>query len=65
MRGLLKPLYTRIYFPGEAANDSDAVLSLVPADRKDTLIASVSEKTGSFEWNVMLQGPHETVFFEW
>jgi ubiquitin-protein ligase len=29
------------------------------------LIASVSEKTGLFEWNVMLQGPHETVFFEW
>jgi len=65
MRGLLKPLYTRIYFPGEAANDSDAVLSLVPVDRKRTLIAGGSEKKDSFEWNVMLQGADETVFFEW
>jgi protocatechuate 3,4-dioxygenase alpha subunit len=65
MRGLLKPLYTRIYFPGEAANDSDAVLSLVPTDRKRTLIAGGGEKKDSFEWNVMLQGSDETVFFEW
>jgi protocatechuate 3,4-dioxygenase alpha subunit len=65
MRGLLKPLYTRIYFPGEAANDSDAVLSLVPTDRKRTLIAGNSEKKDSFEWNAMLQGSDETVFFEW
>jgi protocatechuate 3,4-dioxygenase alpha subunit len=64
MRGLLKPLYTRIYFPGEAANDTDAVLSLVPVDRKRTLIAGGGEKD-AFEWNVMLQGPDETVFFEW
>jgi protocatechuate 3,4-dioxygenase alpha subunit len=65
MRGLLKPLYTRIYFPGEAANDSDAVLSLVPVDRKGTLIAKGSKKNDSFEWNVLLQGSDETVFFEW
>jgi protocatechuate 3,4-dioxygenase, alpha subunit len=65
MRGLLKPLYTRVYFPGEAANDSDAVLSLVPVDRKRTLIANDNEKKESLEWNVMLQGPDETVFFEW
>jgi protocatechuate 3,4-dioxygenase alpha subunit len=65
MRGLLKPLYTRIYFPGEAANDSDPVLSLVPVERKGTLIAHGNEKKDSLEWNVLLQGPDETVFFEW
>jgi len=65
MRGLLKPLYTRIYFPGEVANDSDAVLSLVPPDRKRTLIAGGRETKDFFEWNVMLQGSDETVFFEW
>jgi len=65
MRGLLKPLYTRVYFPGDAANDSDPILSLVPADRKGTLIASSGEQKESLVWNVLLQGPDETVFFEW
>jgi protocatechuate 3,4-dioxygenase, alpha subunit len=65
MRGLLKPVYTRIYFPGEAANDADLVLSLVPADRKSTLVASGKEGGDSFQWSVLLQGEHETVFFDW
>jgi protocatechuate 3,4-dioxygenase, alpha subunit len=65
MRGLLKPLYTRIYFPAEAANDADLVLSLVPAGRKSTLIASGKEGGDSFQWDVLLQGEHETVFFDW
>jgi protocatechuate 3,4-dioxygenase, alpha subunit len=65
MRGLLKPLYTRIYFSGEAANDADPVLSLVPVDRKNTLIASGKEGGDSFQWNVLLQGEDETVFFDW
>ena len=38
-RGLLVQLYTRIYFADEAANASDPILTLVPADRRDTLIA--------------------------
>ena len=39
MRGLLKHLITRVYFPDEAANAEDPVLKLVPADRRATLIA--------------------------
>jgi len=65
MRGLLKPLYTRIYFSGEAANDADPILGLVPADRRNTLIAQKEGENNSFEWNVILQGENETVFFEW
>ncbi|MGH8765876.1 MAG: protocatechuate 3,4-dioxygenase subunit alpha [Burkholderiales bacterium] len=62
MRGLLKQLVTRIYFPDEASNAQDPVLALVPADRRGTLIA---HKVGaSLEWNVMLQGKEETVFFD-
>ena len=38
-RGLVKRLFTRIYFPGEEANASDPILTLVPPDRRDTLIA--------------------------
>jgi protocatechuate 3,4-dioxygenase, alpha subunit len=67
MRGLLKPLYTRVYFDGEAANDSDEVLQVVPAERRKTLIArkDAAGSGGGFRWNVALQGPEETVFFAW
>lgn len=66
MRGLLKPLVTRMYFPGEPANDHDDVLALVPADRRSTMVArATDETTPSLEWNVTLQGTNETVFFEW
>jgi protocatechuate 3,4-dioxygenase, alpha subunit len=64
-RGLLKHLITRIYFPGEPANAEDAVLNLVPAERRSTLIAKRAEGApGVLEWNVVLQGEGETVFFD-
>ncbi|HEY7825702.1 MAG TPA: protocatechuate 3,4-dioxygenase subunit alpha [Candidatus Acidoferrales bacterium] len=65
MRGLLKQLTTRIYFPGEPANEEDAVLRLVPPARRATLIAArAAENSGELEWNVILQGAKETVFFD-
>lgn len=65
MRGLLKQLVTRIYFPDDPANAEDAVLALVPAERRGTLIASkLPGKPGALEWNVILQGRDETVFFD-
>ncbi len=65
MRGQLKQLSSRIYFPGDPANATDPVLALVPADRRDTLVAKpVSGKSGVLEWNVFLQGEKETVFFD-
>lgn len=63
MRGLLKQLYTRIYFPDEASNAQDAVLKLVPAVRRGTLVARPKAK-GVLEWNVVLQGRNETVYFD-
>jgi protocatechuate 3,4-dioxygenase alpha subunit len=65
MRGLLKPLYTRIYFAGERANETDPVLNLVPKGRRPTLIASQEPGSESFSWDVRLQGSDETAFFEW
>jgi protocatechuate 3,4-dioxygenase alpha subunit len=66
MRGLLKQLSTRIYFPDEAANADDPVLQLVPADRRPTLLArAASAGNGDLEWNVALQGNDETVFFDY
>jgi protocatechuate 3,4-dioxygenase alpha subunit len=63
MRGLLRRLVTRIYFPDEPGNAADFVLNLVEPGRRATLIA---KKTGSgaLEWNVVLQGLEETVFFD-
>ena len=63
MRGLLKQLSTRIYFPDDPANAQDPVLQLVPAARRATLIAKRRAK-GVLEWNVFLQGRDETVFFD-
>ena len=64
MRGLLRHLVTRIYFAGEAANEEDAVLKTVPAERRETLLAERQEKDGSWRWDVHLQGERETVFFD-
>jgi protocatechuate 3,4-dioxygenase, alpha subunit len=63
MRGLLKHLLTRIYFPEEPANAEDPVLKLVPADRRLTLVARRAGP-GALEWNIVLQGREETVFFD-
>lgn len=64
-RGLLRRLVTRIYFPDEGANASDYVLNLVEPARRGTLIAKkVSGQAGALEWNVIMQGPGETVFFD-
>jgi protocatechuate 3,4-dioxygenase alpha subunit len=65
MRGQLKQLVSRIYFPGEAANAKDPVFAGVPADRRATLVAKkVAGKAGALVWNVSLQGRDETVFFD-
>ena len=63
MRGLLKQLVTRMYFPDDAANTDDPVLKLVPAERRATLIAK-KRSDGALEWNLVLQGKNETVFFD-
>src|SRR6478672_11202750 len=36
-RGMLLHLFTRIYFEGDPANGQDAVLALIPAERRRTL----------------------------
>jgi protocatechuate 3,4-dioxygenase alpha subunit len=63
MRGLLKRLVTRVYFPDEPRNADDRVLRLVPAERRGTLVA---RRTASDElaWDIILQGAGETVFFD-
>jgi protocatechuate 3,4-dioxygenase alpha subunit len=64
-RGMLKRLFTRIYFAGEPANAADPILALVPADRRDTLIAEPDPgRPGVLRFDIRLQGAGETVFFD-
>jgi protocatechuate 3,4-dioxygenase alpha subunit len=64
-RGLLKRLFTRIYFAGEPANAADPILALVPADRRHTLMAKPDATDKRlYRFDIRLQGKDETVFFE-
>lgn len=62
-RGLLTRLVTRIYFEDEPANADDPILALVPADRRRTLLAA-RRSDNHYRFDVVLQGPDETVFFD-
>ncbi len=62
-RGVLTRLVTRVYFPGEAANGSDLTLALVPEGRRATLVASILADN-RYRFDITLQGPGETVFFD-
>jgi len=63
-RGMLKPLYTRVYFDGDAANDEDPILRLVPPERRETLLARPDpSRSGYWSFDVRLQGDQETIFF--
>jgi protocatechuate 3,4-dioxygenase alpha subunit len=61
-RGMTRHAVTRIYFGDEAANDADPVLALVPAERRETLIAQ--HASGAYVFDIHLQGERETVFFQ-
>jgi protocatechuate 3,4-dioxygenase alpha subunit len=60
-RGLLDRVVTRIYFADEA-NDADPALASVDPARRHTLIAARTD--GGYRFDIELQGPAETVFFD-
>lgn len=63
-RGLLKRLVTRMYFPGDD-HAADPVLQCVPEARRYTLIpGTLLGSHRLLDWNVMLGGINETVFFD-
>jgi len=67
MRGLLNHLYTRIYFDDEAlANATDPVLAKVPENRRVTLLSHRASSSIStvYTFDIWMQGPNETVFFD-
>jgi len=64
-RGLLRQIYTRIYFKDDPALAADPVLSIVPAERRHTLLAQPSGiEPDLWDFVIRLQGDDETVFFD-
>lgn len=64
-RGLLKPLHTRLYFAHEHSNAEDWILHQVPVERRNTLMAKQDGTDKSiWRFDIVLQGEHETVFFD-
>ncbi len=62
-RGLLGRLVTRIYFPDEdEANAWDPLLISLPESARATLVAAFDGE--SLRFDIRLQGPGETAFFE-
>jgi protocatechuate 3,4-dioxygenase, alpha subunit len=62
-RGLLDRVVTRIYFPDETAiNETDPVLSALTPTRRSSLVA-IPDGSG-LRFDIHLQGPDETVFFD-
>ncbi|HWU15220.1 MAG TPA: protocatechuate 3,4-dioxygenase subunit alpha [Caulobacter sp.] len=61
-RGLIKRLATRLYFEDDPANAADPILALVPAERRETLVARKAGQAWRFD--IVLQGDRETVFFD-
>ena len=62
MRGLLNHMITRAYLP-EGPLESDPILSQVPEARRHTLIAQ-PDGPGAYRFDIHMQGPDETVFFD-
>ena len=67
MRGLLRHVFTRIYFSDERdANLRDPILCAVPRHRRETLIARCDEALSdrTYRFDIHMQGERETVFFD-
>jgi protocatechuate 3,4-dioxygenase alpha subunit len=67
MRGMPTHAFTRLYFSDEvAANARDPVLATVPTERRRTLIATrdISATSAVYRFDIHMQGPDETVFFD-
>ncbi|HEX2692363.1 MAG TPA: protocatechuate 3,4-dioxygenase subunit alpha [Kofleriaceae bacterium] len=57
-RGLVKPLWTRVYF----ADAGDPLLARLPPARRATLLAQ--PQADGWHWFIRLQGDGETVFLD-
>jgi protocatechuate 3,4-dioxygenase alpha subunit len=61
--GLMRILKTTMYFESQRENDSDPILSSVPAGRK-TLLVAKKQSPSSYRFDIRLCGDGETPFFD-
>lgn len=59
-RGLLDRLFTRIYVPGDGAEQDPFIQSLEPRERES--LVAVAEPDGSLRFDIALQGEKQTTF---
>ncbi len=69
LRGLLRPLLTRVYLPSHLPPAHDLVWSRIPLARRATLIAQeIPSAVPAYRWDIHLQstldGSAETAFFD-
>jgi protocatechuate 3,4-dioxygenase, alpha subunit len=65
-RGMLNHAVTRLYFADEPSTSEDAVLQLVPAERRGLLLAQPRDHGSgerAYQFDLVLQGEGETPFF--
>jgi len=64
-RGLLHRVVTRIYFPDEAeANAADPVLASIDDEHARATLVAAAQAPGRLRFDIHLQGPDETLFFD-
>jgi protocatechuate 3,4-dioxygenase alpha subunit len=67
-RGMLDPVWTRLYFPEDTdAHAGDPVLAAVPTERRDTLVAvpdGDEDGVSRYRFDIRFQGDDETVFLD-
>lgn len=61
-RGMLRHIFTRVYFAGDPLLAGDPVMALVPEARRGTLVADLID--GAWTMTIRIQGEDETVFFD-
>lgn len=63
-RGLTKHQFTAIFLEDDPSLAGSAILTQVPAARRDTLIAR-KDGDGRYRWDIWMQTDKETVFFDY
>jgi protocatechuate 3,4-dioxygenase alpha subunit len=64
-RGINIGLHTRLYFEDEAdANATDPILSRIEHQNRVPTLLARQEADGVYRYNIHLQGPQETIFFD-
>ncbi|CDG81770.1 protocatechuate 3,4-dioxygenase [Janthinobacterium agaricidamnosum] len=63
-RGLLVHQFSAVFLDDDSGLQQSALLAQVPAERRATLLARHTG-AGRYRWDIHLQGPQETVFFDY